>query len=520
VYSNAKYAFTMARPINSDLYVINNKTDDSGLTLDRYTQPSVVTKEITGNPWLHVKVVGNFDTHTTIAYITSLDGKKEYYHGMTDMSPDISSWKCIHLLSPSTGADTCIDNITVRTATKTDLAPKYHTVTITLGASSFSQYVLDGESVVNIPSTTIYGSSFDGWKVGNSDTLLTSAQLASYAVNGDTAIIGQINSSYIEALSTVEFKDFPAGNELVMGADENTYGDNTISLAITGEQGTSLVTNPDNRVNDYKIEWTFDGFRTLDGKSTGETGSVYCDSYGLIEINETAQSTVNFKLKKTAANYYGRVTARVTYNGKTIEVEKPLVLLGDKSNTTIIPRAGYTADFNKYESTMMNYRLSNGNTAVDGWETSGSDATYMDLKSDSTGKYLSLSRAASGNSSFVSNTIGDITGQTVFGQDIRFADGMTGAVEYGVGAKGVNTDISASRAFSLSFDGSKLTLNGTKVCDASADTWYHTEITADPATKKCFAKVYDMSGTLLGSSAVMDFQTYTSGMFYHIVLGT
>ncbi|MBQ6559104.1 MAG: hypothetical protein IJL81_07015 [Clostridia bacterium] len=82
-----------------------------------------------------------------------------------------------------------------------------------------------------------------------------------------------------------------------MGADENTYGDNTISLSITGEQGTSLVTNPDNRVNDYKIEWTFDGFRTLDGKSTGETGEKYCDSYGLIEINETAQSTVNFKLK-------------------------------------------------------------------------------------------------------------------------------------------------------------------------------------------------------------------------------
>jgi len=44
-YSNAKYVFTMSRPKGADLYVINNQTDDSGLTLDRYTQPAVTTKE-------------------------------------------------------------------------------------------------------------------------------------------------------------------------------------------------------------------------------------------------------------------------------------------------------------------------------------------------------------------------------------------------------------------------------------------------------------------------------------------
>ena len=518
VYSNARYAFIMARPVSSDLYVINNQTDDSGLTLDRYTQPAVVTKEITGDPWLHVKVVGNFDTHTVIAYITSLDGKTEYYHGMTDMSPDISSWKCIHLLSPSTGADTCIDNIVVRAATKTELSPQYHMVKLSLGTYSFEQYVLDGESVVNIPSTETYGDSFDGWSIGGK--VVTTDTLSKTPIRNDCEITGKINDSYIEALSSVGFKDFPAGNELAMGADENTYGDNMISLSITGEQGTSLVTDPDERVEDYKIEWSFDGFRTLDGAPTGETGAKYCDSYGLVEITEAAQSVVNFKLKKTAANYYGRVKARVTYNGKTIEIERPLVLLGDKSGTAILPRSGYTADFNKYESTMTDYRIENGNTAVDGWETSGSDGTYMDLRSDAAGKYLSISRAATGNSSFVSNSIGDITSQTVFKQDIRFTSGMTGSVEYGVGAKGVNTDISASRAFQLSFDGSKLSLNGAKVCDASAGTWYHVEITADPTTKKCFAKVYNMNGTLLGSSEVMDFGTYTSGMFYHITLGT
>ena len=53
-----------------------------------------------------------------------------------------------------------------------------------------------------------------------------------------------IRDSYIESLSGVDFVSYPAGNELAMGADENTYGDNIISLSITGEQGTSLVTEP------------------------------------------------------------------------------------------------------------------------------------------------------------------------------------------------------------------------------------------------------------------------------------
>ena len=53
---------------------------------------------------------------------------------------------------------------------------------------------------------------------------------------------------------------------LTMGPDSDTYADNEISLKIVGERGTSIVTNPDSRVKDYKIDWQFDGFRTLGGK--------------------------------------------------------------------------------------------------------------------------------------------------------------------------------------------------------------------------------------------------------------
>ncbi|MGM9936169.1 MAG: hypothetical protein ACI38A_02390, partial [Candidatus Ornithomonoglobus sp.] len=269
------------------------------------------------------------------------------------------------------------------------------------------------------------------------------------------------------------------------------------------------------RVTDYRIDWEFDGFRTLDGAPTGETGGNYCDSYGLIEITETAQNSVNFRLKRTSANYYGRVKAAVTYNGKTIEIEKPLVLLGDKSNTAFLPKAGYTADFNKYEDSMTGYHVLSGDTAAGGWSTSGSDGTYMYILSDDTGKYLSLSRAASGNSSYVYNEIGSITNQTVFEQDVRF--GLDGQIRYIGGSATAPT----STAFVFAKSGSNFTFNGNTIyTGAEADVWYHIEITADPTTKLAYAKVYDMSGALLSESGIEDFGTYTSGSYYEIVLST
>lgn len=521
VYSNAKYAFLMARPKNSDLYVINNKTDDSGLTLDRYTQPAVTTKEITDNPWLHVKVVGNFDTHTAVAYITSLDRNTVYYHGMTDMSPDISSWKCIHLLSPSTGADTCIDNIKVSKALESDLNEVFHNVTINDGINEFSQYVYNGESVANIPDMSAYGEYFLGWSVDGETK--TTAELAEFPITKNSVITAKISEDYIENIESVEFNSFPTGNLLTMGADGDTYADNEISLTITGERGTSLVANPDSRVNDYKIDWKFDGFRIMGGKPTGETGSVYCDSYGLCEITDKAQTAVNFKLKNTAENYYGTVTATVTYNGKTISISKPLLLLADAAgnSSVILPKAGYTADYNKYDSALVGYRASSDDVLTGRWSTAGSDSSYITLSSDSTGKYLSLTRALSGNSSYIYNTIGDITSQTVFSQDIRF--GMEASIAYGTG-KAV-TEFS-SNAFELSLSGSSINLNGSAVCSGEKNKWYHVEITADPTTKLCFAKVYNLKADgdysnekPIGKTETVSFKNgYTSGAYYRISL--
>lgn len=523
-YSNAKYAFTMARPKNSNIYVINNATDDSGLTLDKYTQPTVTTKEIPNNSWIHVKVIGNFENHTLISYITSLDGNTTYYHGMTDMSPDISSWQCIHLLSPSTNSDTCIDNIKISKALPADLEEQFYTVKINDGTSEFSQYVYTGESVVNIPDMSLYGESFEGWSVNGE--VKTTAELENLPITADTIITAKISDDYIENIASVEFNDFPTNSQLAMGDNGDTYADNNISLKITGERGTSIVSNPDERVKDYKIDWKFDGFRIKGGKPTGETGFIYCDSYGLCEVTDKAQTSVNFKLKNTAENYYGRVTATVTYNNKTISVSKPLVLLADTTNdgNTIIPKCGYTADYNNYDNALIGYTAAKDDVLTGGWSTDGSDTSYIILNSDDTGKYLSLTRDLAGNSSYIYNEVGNITSQTVFSQDVRF--GMDANIEYGEDtAKGTVTGFN-STAFTLSLSGQKFTLNGSTVCNGEKNKWYHIEITADPTTKLCFAKIYNLSSDgdysdeipIAVTKTVSFNDDYTSGKYYRIVL--
>ena len=78
------------------------------------------------------------------------------------------------------------------------------------------------------------------------------------------------------------------------------------------------------------------------------------------------------------------VTATVTYNGKTTKVSRPLVLLADtEANSDIyLPKAGYTADYNNYESGLVGYTTSQNDILTGGWSTDGSDKSNVVLKSN------------------------------------------------------------------------------------------------------------------------------------------
>lgn len=105
----------------------------------------------------------------------------------------------------------------------------------------------------------------------------------------------------------------------------------------------------------------------------------------------------------------------------------------------------------------------------------------MTLKADNSGQFLSFSRAASGISSFTHQEIGNIEGETVFEQDIRF--GMNGSIEYGADTSKGTTTAFNSTAFKLRFANSKFSFNGKEIGTGEKDTWYHIVITARPDFK-------------------------------------
>ncbi len=515
VYSNQQYAFKLARPKNENLFVVNNKISDSGLTLDKYSQPTVVTDKIESNSWVHIKVVGDFENKTTIAYITSLDGTKEYYHGMTKMSDGMNNFKCLSIISPSNDKYTCIDNIVIREATAEDKSPKYHIVTISDFGNSFEQYVLDGESVVNIPDTSIYGDKFEGWMLDGK--LYSADELAKAVITEDCIITSKISERYIEPLETVEFNEFPEGNVLVMGEDSNTFADNKISLKITGQRGTSFVLSPDKKVEDYSIEWSFDGFRTIDGKSTGEIGSNYCDSYALVEITQKAQTSVNFRLKNTAANYYGKVTVKVTYNGESRTISRALVVLGDKSSNKIFPKMGYTSDFSKYEDSMIDTKINDDMAVAFGhWNMSDiSKDAYAKLEKEDDIKFIRLTKNSSSGISQIHNSIETLENQAVFEQQVRFnTDG--GYICYTDGNNPVKEDV-LKEAFRIEFNGKSIKFNGKQIIEAQKNVWYTIKVTVAPTTMLASCKIYDISGKLIGESELVNYSGKVSSQKYYAV---
>lgn len=299
-YSNGEYVFKMNRPKGLNKYVINNPVSDSGLALENYSQPASLTNEIP-DEWLHVKVIGDFGNRTVTAYITSKNKKETYYHGRCNMSDNVKSFSCLSLLAPTTGIDTCIDNIEIRRASSEELEEIFYTVRINNGTDEFSQYVYEGEAVNNIPDMSVYKEHFSGWRVNGQ--MCSADELKKLAINQDTEIEAVISPDYIEEMKTVEFNLFPGDGELIVGED------NYISVKITGELGTSLVTDFDQRVKDYNIDWKFEGLEDE------EVSVAYVS-----ELKSKINCTIN-KVKKSS---HGQVTVTVTYNGKTLSVSEKL----------------------------------------------------------------------------------------------------------------------------------------------------------------------------------------------------
>lgn len=505
---------------NESRFLLNNEQSAKGSTLDSITGRKILSYEFPAGSWIHIRAICNFDDQTTRVQLTSLDGSEVYFDGKVDMysgsEQTIDDLQRIYIVAPRPNQDFGIDNIVIRKANSSEIAEveNFHKVTIAANGDPYTYYTENGKPVFELylPDVSAFGDSFEGWDING--TVYTTEQLKALPITADTAVTAVINSSYVEKAKEVEFANFPTDGRLVMSADANStdYYKNVISIKITGEAGTDLASAPDDRA-EPKIDWEFIGFHTMHGEPTNDDKTtvfpgtkMFCDNYGRVTVDHEYQPEISFELRNTSENYYGKVRATVSYAGETFKLERPLVIIGNSSQTSgvLFPKTGYVSDFNMFEDGMEGDYTDN-KSLLGEWDIMGSNSTNrIGVYSDEDGKFMRISKNEKKDSSYFYTELSTTSDQLIFTQDIRFNTPLAAIYYKG---EAPNSFSKNQTAFNVVFNDGVITINGAEAADGLAQgRWYKLVISAAVSSQKCWAKVYSEDGTLIGESETVDFE--------------
>lgn len=312
--------------------------------------------------------------------------------------------------------------------------------------------------------------------------------------------------SYVEPISSATIT---GTQSMTFGSDPDTAHENAYTVTIKGTNGTIITEdNLNELVTDFNVVWDIEGFKTAN-----DTEGQYCDSYGSFSTNNTGKVATTFDLRNVPMNFFGRMTATVTYNGKTIVAEQYVVALGDltKASNQVLPLAGYPKSFSDYPAALNGYNCTDdtygtkNDHILGGWCAAGSDTHDAKLLADGDGtKYVRLTAYQLKKSHVLTKTINAPSAQQIFATRLRF-NSAGGVVTFTTGYPFWSSS-KYTCAASLSFDGTNITLNGTTLAKDentvvfNKGTWYDVVISIDATTKTCYALVYGTDGTLLGES--------------------
>ncbi len=327
----------------------------------------------------------------------------------------------------------------------------------------------------------------------------------------------------------------PIANIFITGADHMTFGPSTdtpyanaYAVTITGADGTNITESTLNeKVTDFKVVWDIEGFKTAN-----DTEGQYCDSYGSFSVNNQGAVATTFDLRDVPMNFFGRITATVTYNGTSTKASKYVVAQGNTTQSTsqVLPLPGYPVEFSTYPTALKGYTITKetyGNASdliVGGWCVAGSDSHQATLQADADGtKYVRLTAVNAKKSHVLTQTIESPTAQTIFDTKLRF--NSAGAVVTLTGGYPFWSSSKYTCPVTLNFDGSKLTLNGSPIANGdvattvTTATWYKVVLSADKSSECCYALLYDANDNLIGKSGIIPWQESSSPTYFSIGMG-
>lgn len=401
----------------------------------------------------------------------------------------------------------------------------YSTVTYNVNGNISTDTILSGQCVNEnkIPDTEYAGFIFKGWAVnGDESNIITNDDLKTFIVDSDMTLtaVYEVDTSYIEKIVDVSIS---GPSSMAFGNDPDTAAVNRYTVTLMGEKGNIITSDTiDERVDDFKIEWDIDGFRTVN-----DIEGQYCDSYGEFAAHEDNATTVDFMLKQVDMNFYGVLKAHITYNGDEFDASMYVSAIGSKGipSTQVLPDAGFPSDFDVYPDSLINYNITKAtygggyDIMVGGWSMSGSDSGNAVILKEDNNKFVRVECPNSKKSHMFTHTIDTPKSQIIFEQDMRF------------GAAGACITLTSKYPFYSSeytnpvtfmFTGSTVTLNDVALtfnereCSVNTGEWYRVVLSVDKTTESCFAKIYDKDGTIIGETENIAWKEPSSPTFYSI----
>lgn len=332
--------------------------------------------------------------------------------------------------------------------------------------------------------------------------------------------------NYIEAIASATIG---GANKMTFGATPDEAYSNPYSVTITGVDGTTITEqNLHENVTDFKVTWDIEGFKTAN-----DTEGQYCDSYGSFSTNGEGKVATTFDLRNVPMNFFGKMTATITYNGTTTKAEKYVVALGDltKANNQVLPLAGYPSNLSSYPDALVGYTVVKENFGASKdlilgeWCVAGSDTHTGVLKADADGtKYVQIDAKTTKKSHVITKTITAPASQEIFRTKLRF--NASGCVVTLTSGYPFWSSSKYTCAASLNFDGTNIKLNETTLTKNneavafSKNVWYDVVLSIDATCKKCYAFVYDAQGNKLAESGNVDWtENASSPTYFSVGLG-
>lgn len=348
-----------------------------------------------------------------------------------------------------------------------------------------------------------------------------------YAIDNITVTTAE-TQEIPDAVPDIISATITGADRMTFGPDPDTAFENPYTVVITGSDGTTINEQTLNsKVTDFKVVWNIEGFQT-----SNDTEGQYCDSYGSFSVNGEGKAATAFMLRNVPMNFFGRMTATITYNGTTTIATKYVVAQGDltRTDTQVLPLAGYPKDFASYPAALNGYTIAketygNGSDLiVGGWCVAGSDGATatLNLENNGTG-YVRLNAPTAKKSHVLTQQIASPSSQTIFTSKLRFNN--AGGVVTFTGGYPFWSSSKYTCPVSLNFDGTNISLNGTKLKNGDTDAqfatgqWYLVTVSADNTTKTCYATVYNTEGELLGQTEIQPWAEESTPTFFSIGMG-